>query len=363
MKIAFLTGDLSDGGAQRVLSVIANGLAQKGNDVLVIVFAQAEKEYSLCEKIERITLYPSYEEYASVSLLKRLSIMRKVLKRFEPDAAVGFMEAGYALFISSIGLPFKKIGSLRISPYYQEANKSLRGRLERYWFRKASAVVLQTESQKEYAVCHKWANPTVIPNPINSSVFDIGEHSYRDSCSKLIMVGRLHEQKNYPLALHAVQRAVEVIPHLRLEIYGDGEERNELVELTVKLGLQNNVSFMGWHSDIVARYKESDLFLMTSHFEGLPNALMEAMGCGLPCISTDCPTGPADLIKNGVTGMLVPITDVDALTNAIIKICNMSGKERGDMGRRAKEYIRQNYNVECITEKWEALFCQLEKRR
>lgn len=363
MKIAFLTGNLCDGGAQRVISVVANELAKMGNDVMVIVFAKADKEYLLDDKVKRITLYDSYGDYKKVSALKRLGRIRGILKDFAPNAAIGFLEAGYALFLSSIGLRFSKIGSLRTSPYYQEADKSIRGKLERIWFRNASAVVLQTNGQKEYAIRHGWANPTVISNPINPAVLAAEEHCYRDSCNRLIMVGRLSDEKNYPLAFIAFQKACKVIPDLKLEVYGDGEIKNKLIKLAADLELQNKVSFMGWRDDVVAAYEKSDLFLMTSDFEGLPNALMEAMGCGLLCISTDCPTGPADLIKDEYNGVLVPTGDVDALADTIIRVCRMSCDERKIMGIRAKNIIAEYYNAWYIARKWENLIGQLEKSR
>lgn len=362
MKIVFLTGNLCDGGAQRVISVLANELAGMGHEIMVIVFAKADKEYPLNSNVVRITLYHSYAEYKKVSAFRRLKRIRKILREFEPNVAVGFIESGYALFLSSIGLHFLKIGSLRISPYIQGADKSLRGRLERLWFRKASAVVLQTDGQKEYALWHGWSEPTVIANPINVSVFLLEEHCYKVSCCRLVMAGRLTAQKNYPLAFKALKRVGRVIPEWKLEIYGRGELADELADLVAHLGLQDKISFKGWVDDVISAYQQSDLFLMTSDFEGLPNVLMEAMGCGLPCISTDCPTGPADLIENGVNGVLVPVNDVDALADAIIKVCTMPLEERANMGCKARRFIMENYSAGQIADQWVALVERLEKK-
>ncbi len=338
-----------------MISVLANELAGMGHEVLVIVFAKADKEYFLNANVKKETLYDFYRVYKKASAFRRLRRIRKLLREFQPNAAVGFMEAGYALFLSSIGMRFSKIGSLRMAACFLEQKKSLRGKLEQMWFRKASAVVIQDNGQKEYAILHGWSAPTVIANPLNSSVLASGEYLYRSVCSRLIMVGRLCADKNYPLAFEALKQAEKVVSELTLEIYGEGELEGELASLAVQLGIQNKIGFKGWLDDIVSAYRENDLFLITSDSEGLPNALLEAMGCGLPCITTDCFVGAADLIENGVTGLLVPVNDVNALSDAIVKVCTMPLEERMDMGRKARRFVTENYNAERIAGQWLAL--------
>ena len=173
------------------------------------------------------------------------------------------------------------------------------------------------------------------------------------------MVGRLDSQKNYSMAIEAIRILKEEYPNIHLDIFGKGGYEQTIKQEIAEKNVGDNVSLKGWTQNAVKELCEHDLYLMTSDFEGMPNALMEAMAVGLPCISTDCETGPSDLIDNGVNGLLVPVGDAVALTEAIKLVIEMSKEKRIEMGKLAKEKMQENFNNKAIASKWEELLNKL----
>ena len=361
MKILFVSGDLCDGGAQRVISVIANTLAEKGHEVTVLLYSRSEKEYELNSNIKLFALAESYEIYSKINPILRIKKIRSFLKSISPDVAVGFLQGGYGLFLSSYGMKFKKVGSTRVDPKIIIERKGLRAEINRMWFRHADAVVLQTDTQLERVRDMNWKNKVVISNPVSDVALETDEHDYTRPCRTITMAGRLEKSKNYPMVLDMMELLHHKYPDVKLRIFGQGSLKEEIEREIVNRKLEEVVSLNGWTADIVVEHQKADMYILSSDYEGMPNALMEAMACGLPCISTDCPTGPSSLIVNGENGILVPVGNVGVMTDAVERILCMTTKERAQMGMRAKDTIYKAYNKEIITKKWERLFEELLK--
>lgn len=360
MKICFAIGRLTNGGAERAVSIIAGGLADKGHEVYLYVFAKSPADYAVDERVKIQYMCNSYEDYEKIPFTGRVRRFRKYLKEISPDAAAGFIQAGYALYAASFGMKMKRIASLRISP--DKRNDELevfRRFLNDRWFESADAVVLQCEEQKKHPETEKWKYVTVIGNPVSEKIMQVGMHVDNGLCRNLVMAGRLEKQKNYPMAFRAVKLLQKSGTDVRLHIYGTGQEKDRLKALAARYGLEDRIIFHGWASDMLPKYKKYDLFLMTSHYEGMPNALIEAMGAGMLCISTDCPTGPSDLIQNGVNGYLVKAGDAESLARLIRKAVSMKPSERAAVGARARESVITEYACGKIIDKWEALFQEL----
>lgn len=363
MKVLFITGTLTHGGAQRVISVVSSQLSGFGHDVSVIVYKKNENEYPIDSRVRLDYLAQSEEQYDRISSIGRVVLLRRLLKKIRPDVAVGFLEGGYGMFVSSIGLRFKKVASARINPRYILEEGGSRGALNKIWFKHADAVVMQTASQMKLLPKRcGWKNCTVIPNPVSESALKCPEHDFSRPFSRIVMVGRLNEQKDYPMAIEAMSLVHEKIPDIRLDIYGEGEQRAFLANKISELGLDGVVCLKGWTQDAMAEYENSDLYLMCSRYEGLPNALMEAMACGLVCISTDCETGPSDLISDGRNGFLIPVGDARRLAEMISFIAGLTAKERAAMGAEAKATISASYSSQAIGRRWEALLEGLRER-
>lgn len=359
MSIVFLTGNLRNGGAQRVTALIGGRLADAGHNVSFLVFYQSEKEYPISKNVDISYIKSSYEEYKKLPPLERVMIIRNYLKNKKPDVAIGFMEAGYALYISALGLKFPKIASVRINPRYIIQKGGFKATLNRWWFKHADAVVFQTKSQLEYVKTMGWHHCTVIPNPVSEEALEQEQPDYKKPVRRIVMAGRLASQKNYPMAIEAMKIVHNQYPEVKLDIFGKGEKEYELDALIKKHELEDCVHIRGWTEKILSEFSCSDIYLLTSNYEGMPNSLMEAMSVGLPCISTDCETGPADLISNGKNGFLVSKDDSNALAEVIIRIIGMSTDQRKKVGLIARQSIERNYNELTIMRQWEKLFGEL----
>lgn len=357
MKILFVTGTLSHGGAQRVIAEVSSQLVEFGHDVSVIVFRRYENEYPVDDRIRIFSLASSEDEYDRISSLKRAFMLRKIIRDIKPDVAVGFLEGGYGLFVSSLGMRFKKIASARVNPVYLLEEGGLRGFLNRLWFRHADAVVMQTESQIALLPRNcRWHRCTVIPNPASNTALSSHEHEYNRPVTRIVMAGRLDDQKDYPMAIEAMESVHTRFPEIRLDIYGEGEDHSALESKIRESGLDGVVNLKGWTQCILEEYGKSDLYVMSSKFEGMPNSLMEAMACGLVCISTDCETGPSELMSDGKNGYLIPVGDPVALSDKIIRIAEMSADERTEIGTNARKSISDRFSSEIIGKQWESLF-------
>ena len=171
------------------------------------------------------------------------------------------------------------------------------------------------------------------------------------SCFTVISAGRLECQKNFPMLVRAFSDFAKDKNDVVLHIYGEGNDKDMLQDLIDKLGCGEKIKLMGRSNDLVSVYKEANLFILSSNYEGMPNALLEAMAIGLPCISTDCPTGPSEMIVSGENGLLVPVNDAEKLREAIEFMYNNRDKAE-EMGQRAREHVAENYRIEKIADRF-----------
>ena len=359
MKLLFVSGNLTDGGAQRVISVAASALAGKGHDVSVLVFARNEKEYPLSDKVKLVSLADSFEDYSAMSHIKRIKLIRRHLKEFGPDVAVGFMEGGYALYFAAAGMKLKRVSSARIDPEKIFGNKSIRGAVDRRWFYASDAVVLQVQSQLDRVPEKLKKKSVVIPNPVSERATGEDGFRYNEKCRHFVMAGRMSPQKNYAMMLSAAAKLKDRYPGLRVDVFGKGRELEALEARKNASGLEGTVFFRGWTTDTVGEYLDADAYILSSNYEGMPNALAEAMAIGMPVISTDCPTGPGDMIEDGVNGFLIPVGDADALADRMERYMNMTADERAAIGTAARRTVLENYTAGNIADKWEKLFAEL----
>ena len=362
MKILFVSGSLCDGGAQRVIAVVSSRLAQMGHNVNLLLFARNEKEYPVDPDVQITALGESFAEYSELSSVQRIMAIRKYVKNIQPDVAVGFLEGGYGLFLATLGMKFPKVASARVDPKFILQRKGWRAAIDKLWFRCASAVVVQTNRQKEHAKDAEWKNMTVIANPVSDAALATESHDYNRSCQRIIMVGRLVKQKNYPMVFRAMKVVLEKYPESKLDIFGEGILEGVLKDMVREMGLEDSVRLRGWTQDPIGEHTNSDIYVLSSDFEGMPNALMEAMAVGLPCISTDCDTGPEDLITDGENGYLVPVNDADTLAQRLIQIMDMSPQQREKMGEKAKTTLKECFGAEIITKQWMELFYRLAEK-
>lgn len=343
-KVAFVILSLFGGGAERVVSILANALADRNWNVSVIVYQRKLWEYPLSENVKLHVLPDLEKENPIAKRIKYTACIRQILKQENADAVVPFLAIPTVhTFFASRGLRCRFIATVRNNPRRYPARRFQRD-LVNYCTRRADRVMLQTEEQKMYF--QKAKNTFIVHNPVNPDML-AADFQYRDSVTSIVSFGRLSSQKDYPLLIRAFARIAGEYPQTRLQIFGQGEERAELEELIAQLGMCSRVHLMGSTDNVLERMVQADMFVLSSAYEGLPNALMEAMAVGLPCVATRCPTGPGDLIDDGENGILVPVGDETAMADAMRGLMEDSGL-RKRLGTNARRKMEDRYTVDRV---------------
>lgn len=323
MKITLFIGSLYGGGAERVICNLASYLVQHGHQAEILTMSEKEKAYELDERVSVKTLLSLEERKNTVmNTFIRMPRFWRYLKTSDTDAYIVMLPKTTIMLLMFRRLTKAKvIAAERVDPAsYSERIANL---LKKY-AKRADGWVFQTEdAQKWYGDSIKDCEAMVIPNAVNPAF--IRPH-YEGKKRKVIAgAGRLDVQKNFGLLIRAFAKIAPEFPEYNLIIYGKGNEEQELKYLVESLGLQGRIEFPGNIQNIAEEMEKNTMFVLSSDFEGMPNALMEAMALGLPCVSTDCPCGgPRYLIQDSVNGLLVPVADADKMAEAMRKILSDS---------------------------------------
>ncbi len=349
LKITFILPSLGQGGAERVASNLLNSLTNRGCETSVILVSRRMVSYHLDERV-RVKCLDCDSDNALPFLKRfriRLNKIKAAVKELSPDVVISFMsetniDVCFALFNSKIPI----IVSERNDPAIDPASR-IKQWLRKIAYLKPKGFVFQTPDAQNYFSKRIRNKSKIILNPLSDSLPDpIGEKEKR-----IVAVGRLNKQKNFPLLLNAFEVFSKEHSEYVLEIYGEGVLKEELVQIIKEKDLQEKVFLKGFCKDVHQKIASAGMFLMTSDFEGMPNALIEAMALGLTCISTDCPCGgPRMLIQNKTNGLLVPIKDTSALIDAMDYIA-ANPSEAKKMGQNAVK-VREITNVEKIVDAW-----------
>lgn len=341
MRIIFMIDNMEGfGGAQRVIAILSNQALEQKNEVLLLLTGNSIKSvYSLTPSIKRKCVKENNK-------LKKLKRLRKIITGFKPDIVISFLTmVNVEACLLLMGTKIPLVISERNDPINLNKREKL---LSSLFYRYSNAMVVQTDDIKNKFGKAYHNRIFVIANPLVPN--DIEKKNYSKN-NIIIAVGRLNQQKNYPVMLRSFKDLLSTYPEYKLYIYGKGQQREYLEKLKSDLQLEGSVEFKGISDHILSIEKDADIFLMTSDYEGMPNALAEAMSIGLPCISTECDGGgAAELINNGINGILVPKGDKAAITDALNKLISDEA-ERVKIGNNAKE-LKKRLAPEVITEKW-----------
>ncbi len=350
-RVLLTTTLLTGGGAERVVSVWASQLAERGFDVHILLSGRVPgKEYSLSDKVQLHSISPLYTEYQKLSLWQKVRKRRAIIKRIQPDYIIPFLpHIQIQTRIAVLGLPVRRIETIRVSPWQAEPKNRLWRFLWKECYQSAYKVILQTEEQGTYYSEAIRFKSVVIPNPFSEIYQTSYKQGYDGSPNRFIAVGRIVPQKNYPMMIRAFASIARKYPDVVLDIFGEAENSEYwafIRQLIEDEGMTTHIFLRGRSSQIYEEYKMHDVFMLTSNFEGMPNALVEAMASGLLCISTDCKTGPKDLIKQGDTGLLVPVGDVDMLRQKIESVLLMPVMDCQRIGNAARNLVMSLCSVD-----------------
>jgi glycosyltransferase involved in cell wall biosynthesis len=327
-RIALFLPSLACGGTERAMLRLAGAFAESGLNVDLIL-AAAEGQY-----LSQVPSQVRLVDLAANRVLASLPGLVRYLRQYRPTALLSAMEhanlvALWARWVACV--PTRVVVSIRTTvSQVSRKDQPLRGRLATAWagsfYRAAQGVVAVSDGAADdfarvtgfrRSCIRTIYNPVVTPElsalagaPLNHPWFAPGEPPV------VLAVGRLAAEKDFPTLIEAFAR-VRSQRLARLLILGEGEKRFELNGLVQTLGLAADISLPGYVDNPFAYMRYCSAFVLSSVYEGLPNALIEAMACGAPVISADCPSGPAEILENGRYGRLVPVKDVEAMAGAI----------------------------------------------
>lgn len=319
MKIVIFIIALNKGGAERVITNLCNEYLVQENQITIITCIKAQSQYLLDKRISRICLDEKKgdeKQNQIIRFIRRRKKLKRILKNMDADVLLNVLPEPSFLALSlkrKGGVPM--IVSERSAPEIEYAFWPYKIAM-RLLYRKADGLIMQTEAAKSYFPKAIRDKSVVIPNPVNKAAMRKPFQGERKK--EIVAVGRLTKEKNYFLLIDAFQRICGSFPEYCLIIYGDGPLWDELEAYIKTRDLGSRVVLAGQKDDIFDWIYQSSLFVLSSSYEGLPNALMEAMALGLPVIATDCiGGGPRSLIKNGYNGLLVKPEDSECLGNAM----------------------------------------------
>ncbi len=309
-KITFVTGAMSRGGAERVISLLSNYYATLGWQVSIVMLLHSQVEYALDPGVQIVDL--SNDRVNAVLDMPRLvKKLRTLIKRQRPDVVVGFMAqicliAGLACW----GLKSRLVLSERNDPAAISKGK-LFNAVRNYVYKNSTLTVMQTDRAKSYFPKEVQDNSVIIPNPVSVKC-----EAVEIKRKRIVTAGRLSPQKNQKMLIDAFSTVHKTHPEYILDIYGEGSLRENLQQQIDELGLTDVVALRGNIPNIHEQIADAEVFVLPSDFEGLSNALLEAMMMGLPCIATNC-AGCDEVIRNGENGLLIPVGDQRALEKAL----------------------------------------------
>ena len=343
MKVIFVIVSLAGGGAERVISILANRFVKKGIDVTIMMTAGDTVAYRLDERIRLLSMGGT----SGGSMRLRLMRIKKMWEYFRAnrDALIISFGPGTSFFAAAASLfqGHKMLISERNDPAACPHK-----RLRNLVYRRADLLVFQTEEARSCFPAGIRKKGRIIPNPVSQSLPPVYEGERKETVAA---VGRLEPQKNHRMLLEAFALFHKKYPRYRLQLFGEGSLGQELGSLARSLGIGQAVSFEGFASEVTEKIRDAGMYVLSSDYEGISNSLLEAMAMGIPSISTDCPIGGSSLcIRSGHNGLLVPVGDVTALEAAMERIASDAALAE-KLSRNGRK-IRESYSEENISRLW-----------
>lgn len=367
MHLALLISSLAAGGAERVMATLASSWARRGHMVsLVTDAAVASDHYALAPAVRRIALDQMAESMTLRQKVarnaSRVYHLRAALARLSPDAVVAFGDTmNVRALLATRGLDIPVLIAERTDPRHCPLPAAWR-LLRRMTYPLAGSLVVQTESVTTWARGIVGADRVrKIPNPVRPRPDDRPRPDLLGTRRTVAAIGRLSPEKGFDLLLRAFASARLSPEHWQLLVLGEGPERPALAATIEALGLRSCVLMPGLVSEPQEWLMHSDMFVLSSRFEGFPNALLEAMNCALPVAAFDCPSGPREIVSHEQTGLLVPPHDTEALAEAIRRLAGDAALRR-QMGAAAAGEVSARFDLDQVLARWdEALSASLSR--
>lgn len=346
MKILFVISCLSYGGAEKILLTLADNLLLKGIKCSIFNLNYLPK----VQKVSKHIIVYDCPKF-NTKIIKRyqqLKLLLKIIETEKPDLIISFLTMPN--FLSVLAGKIKKIPVIISERGDPSKLKGFANKIIKFVINRANGAVFQTEYAKKYYSKKLQKKSVIIPNPIYIDNYISADY---DNAEKSIShVGRFEiKQKRQDLMIKAFEIVNKKFPDYILKFYGDGDDLEKIRNMSNDYGLNNSIEFCGKVDYPIKYIKNSKLFILSSDYEGIPNALLEAMAIGLPVISTDySPGGVKDIINNGDNGLIVECNNYIAIAEAAIKYITESNYAK-KCGVNAKS-ITKKYNINNIIKLW-----------
>ncbi len=315
MKILIVISEVKYSGAAKIASWLANNLYGSGNDVSLLTFIDGNDSYNV--KAKRIRVCQGISSRYTRTLCAILEI-HKIIKRDKYDVVISFLPLeGFVSVLASLGTKTKTIVSERSDPYHE---KSFIANLSRFFFRFADGAVFQTEGAQNFFSKGLIKKSTIIENPV--VVPKAKRVKYQDRDNIIVSSARLQlDQKCQDVLLKAFAIVFQEKPFIKLKLIGDGPDEDYLKKLSIELGINNNVIFVGKSENVLEEISRAKVFAFSSQYEGMPNAVLEALSMGIPVVTTDYyPGGARQLIEEKKRGFVVERNNPEQLADKLITI-------------------------------------------
>lgn len=323
MKLTLISSSLNVGGAERVMSIIANYWAAKGWRITILTFDDGSEPpfYDLDKRIDYRPLgiadRNGYKISALTKNLRRIRILKKAIVASRPNVVISFVNTTNIMtLLACRGLKIPTIVSEHVYPSLGGLGKACQ-LLQKWTYRRADLITVQTHSGLSFFPSSQGYNTCVVPNPVVTPDTGTIESQLNTDDRHLLAIGKLTPNKGFDLLIKAFAQVLDPHPEWVLTILGEGEMRAELEDLCLQLDLQDRVFMPGLVKNIDVHLRKADIFALPSRVEGFPLSLCEAMACGVPVIAADCLSGPREIIHNGIDGLLVVPDNVDALASGL----------------------------------------------
>lgn len=361
IHIAMLIGSLTKGGAERVMVNLASYFVNQGYCITMVTQYKKENEYPLDQRVKRVISDISEEEltnYRIINFIRRFIKLRTIWKNEKPDVILSFIGKNNMMAIlTSRFLKIPVAVSVRADPYEEYYNSWMRY-MARHLFNKADGIILQTNRCLDFFPEKIRKKAVILKNPVSPAFFKQRYTGEREK--KIVAVGRIDENKNHEMLLRAFSGIAKEFSDYQVIIYGEGDKRKALKELSRELGIERQIQLPGSIDDVADQIYKTRVFVLSSNTEGVPNTLIEAMILGMTVIATDCPCGgPADLIIDKINGILVPVGNVEKMKENLRMLLNNLhfADELGENAAKTAD-IYMPEKVYCEWEKFLSSLCR-----
>ncbi len=360
LRLTFVIPSLEAGGAEKVMALLANAMAEREHAVTVLTWDDGGQKpfHALAPNVRHRPLNIRGDSKNAAEALSanvgRIRAVRSALKESDPHVILSFIDTtNVVVLMATIGLGIPVVVGERMDPR-DFPRKAVWRWLRAMTYPWASHIVVQTQAGKEFFADSLQKKISVIPNPVPPPSVSRSNQLNK----KILAIGRLSLDKGFDLLLQAFAVLRKTHPDWTLSIVGEGSERKRFEKLRDDLNLGTAVEFLGQVHGAQNHLAAAAIFVMPSRTEGIPNALLEAMAMGLPVIASDC-NGCKAVVENDVNGLLFPSENAKALSERLIRLVENTA-ERERLAKRASEIV-DRLDPPVIWDAWEKVFSDVKK--